>query len=304
MILLKKLKRIIRNRKINDIQFLNKYFENMNKSLELNEVLQINVETYNVRRNKIINKYICPLNYFLLFLDTIFVRIAPKLSLTKKLYFKITKGRGRVLSKAETLGRLYSCGFELVKEEYKNDKIYFTVKKVKEPEYDMNPSYGFLIKLNRIGYKGKKIEVYKFRTMRPYSEYLQEYIYKKNQLKSDGKIKDDFRISPYGKILRKFWLDELPMIINLIRGEMKIVGVRPLSEHYFSLYSKELQSLRIKSKPGLIPPFYVDLPKNLDEIMESELKYLNFYMKNPLKTDFIYFFRAIFNILFRRKRSS
>ena len=93
LILLKKLKRISRNRKINDIQFLNKYFENMNKSLELNDVLQINVETYNVRRNKIINKYIYPLNYFLLFLDTIFVRIAPKLSLTKKLYFKITKGR-------------------------------------------------------------------------------------------------------------------------------------------------------------------------------------------------------------------
>ena len=44
----------------------------------------------------------------------------------------------------------------------------------------MNPSYGFLIKLNRIGYKGKKIDVYKFRTMRPYSEYLQEYIYKKS----------------------------------------------------------------------------------------------------------------------------
>ena len=40
---------------------------------------------------------------------------------------------------------------------------------------------------------------------------------------------------------------------------MKIVGVRPLSEHYFSLYDKDLQEKRIKVKPGFIPPFYVDL---------------------------------------------
>lgn len=295
---------IIRDKRINDIQYLNKYFEKINSNLTDGGLFKGNVETYTVRYNRIKNKFFFPINYIHLLIDTLLVRIAPKLSFTKKLYFIITRGKGRVLSKAETYGRLYSCGFELLEEEYKNNKVFFTVKKVGDPTFDMTPSYNFLIKLNRIGFKGKTFKVYKLRTMRPYSEYLQEYIYKKNNLKTGGKIKDDFRISPFGKILRKFWIDELPMIINLIKGEMKIVGVRPLSKHYFSLYNKELQSLRIKSKPGLIPPFYVDLPKSLDEIMESELKYLSLYKKNPFKTDFIYFFKSVFNIIFKRKTSS
>jgi lipopolysaccharide/colanic/teichoic acid biosynthesis glycosyltransferase len=229
--------------------------------------------------------------------------VAPKLRITKNLYFNITKGKGRVLSKAETYGRLYSCGFKIVEEEYKNNKIYFTFKKVKEPSFPKKPSYGFLIKLKRVGKDGKPIKVYKLRTMRPYSEYLQEYVFQKNNLQDGGKIKNDFRISPYGKVFRKLWLDELPMFYNFFKREMKLVGVRPLSAHYFSLYSTELQTLRIKTKPGLIPPFYADMPVTLEEIMASEMKYLKAYEKRPLHTDFSYFFRAIRNILIKRKRS-
>ena len=192
---------------------------------------------------------------------------------------------------------------KLITEEYKNDKIYFTFKKVKEPLYPKNPSYGFLIKLKRVGKDGKFIKVYKLRTMNPYSEYLQEYVFQKNKLKDGGKIKDDFRISPEGKILRKFWIDELPMIFNLLKGEMKLFGVRPLSQHYFSLYTKELQELRVKTKPGLIPPFYVDMPVTLEEIIASEIKYLKAYQKRPYSTDFTYFFKSVYNILLKRKRS-
>ena len=147
-------------------------------------------------------------------------------------------------------------------------------------------------------------KVYKLRTMHPFSEYLQEYVYNKNQLKEGGKIKNDFRISPEGRIFRKFWIDELPMFINFFKGEMKLVGVRPLSEHYFSLYTKELQTLRTKTKPGLIPPFYVDMPTTLEEIMASEIKYLKAYKKRPYYTDFIYFFKSLYNILIKNKRSS
>jgi len=56
-------------------------------------------------------------------------------------------------------------------------------------------------------------------------------------------------------------------------------------------------------KPGLIPPFYKDLPKTLEEIIESERNYLNLYAKNPLRTDIKYFFAAMYNILFKRARS-
>ena len=232
------------------------------------------------------------------------MRVFPKLWLTKNIYFNITKGKGRVLSKAETYGRLYSCGFEILVEEYKNDKIYFTVKKVKDPSYDENPSYGFLIKLKRVGKNNKPIMVYKLRTMRPYSEYLQEYVFSKNDLQEGGKIKDDFRISSHGKFLRKYWLDELPMLYNLLKGEMKLVGVRPLSPHFFSLYTKELQELRTQFKPGFIPPFYVDLPKTMDEIMESEKKYLNLCKKSEFKVDLKYFLLAFKNVLFKGVRSS
>jgi hypothetical protein len=79
--------------------------------------------------------------------------------------------------------------------------------------------------------------------------------------------------------------------------------VRPLSLHYFNLYSKELQKRRIKYKPGLIPPFYADKPETLEEIMSSEIKYLDAYDKHPFFTDFKYFFRAIFNIIFKKYRS-
>jgi len=295
---------IVKKELINDVRFLNKYFEQINESLRLGGIFKGNVETYSVRSSRILKKYPLPFNRIYLFVDIFSVRISPKLPFIKRLYFNITKGKGRVLSKAETYGRLYSCGFEIVDEEYKNNKIYFTAKKIKEPLYPKSPSYGFLIKLKRVGKNGKPIKVYKFRTMHPFSEYLQEYVFKKNNLQDGGKIKDDFRISPEGRFLRKFWLDELPMFYNFFKGEMKLVGVRPLSQHYFSLYTKELQEMRVKTKPGLIPPFYVDMPVTLEEIIASELKYLKSYQKRPYHTDFSYFFKSLYNILIKRKRSS
>ena len=129
------------------------------------------------------------------------------------------------------------------------------------------------------------------------------HMIKKNRLAKGGKIKDDDRITFYGKFLRKYWIDEFPMIINFIKGELKLVGVRPLSQDYFSRYPKDLRELRIKTKPGLIPPYYADLPITFDEICESERIYLNLYFKNHFKTDFIYFFKAVSNILLKRKRS-
>ena len=68
--------------------------------------------------------------------------------------------------------------------------------------------------------------------------------------------------------------EQYRMMINLFKGEMKLVGVRPLSPHYFSLYKKELQRMRIHYKPGLLPPFYADMPRTFDEIEQSELRYL------------------------------
>ena len=140
--------------------------------------------------------------------------------------------------------------------------------------------------------------------MHPYAEYLQAYIFDQNSLEEGGKFKNDFRVSTIGKIMRKFWLDELPMLVNWLQGDMKLVGVRPLSKHYYNLYKKELQQRRVEYKPGLVPPFYADMPKTLEEIMESETKYLDAYDKSPLFTDIRYFFRAFWNIIVKKARSA
>jgi lipopolysaccharide/colanic/teichoic acid biosynthesis glycosyltransferase len=294
---------IINIAKLNDIRYINKFIEAINAKLPLGGIFIGCAETKEQRKKRILKKYPFIFNYIYYFFDFIFKRVFPKFYFTKKIYFFLTKGHNRVLSKAEILGRLYSCGFELIRGAEINKLYFFVVHKVRKPYFDTNPTYGPFIKLRRIGKNGQIIKVYKFRTMHPYSEYLQEYIYSRHNLDQGGKFKNDFRVSTLGRIMRKFWIDELPMLINLLKGQLKIVGVRPLSEHYFSLYNKELQKRRIKYKPGLIPPFYADLPKTLDEIMASEIKYLDQYDKHPLITDIKYFFKAIFNIFFRHARS-
>ncbi len=294
---------IINLRRINDIRRINKFFESVNSKLPDNGIFIDSVETYVSRKARILRKSFFPVNWIHYTYDVIVTRVFPKLPVFKQIYFSITKGRNRVLSRAETYGRIISCGFEIIETRDIGDVQYFACKKITEPFFPDNPTYGALIKLRRHGKDGELFSVYKLRTMHAYSEYLQEFVYKTSKLQEGGKFKDDFRITTEGKFFRKFWLDELPMIFNVLKGDMKIVGVRPLSSHYFNLYTDELKEERVKHKPGLIPPFYVDMPKTLDEIMESEMKYLKAYSKHPFITDLKYFFKAWTNIIFRKARS-
>ena len=299
----RELNAIVNLKRINDVRYLNKFFETINELLPNNGIFIGCAETKNLRKKRILNKFPPVLNYIYYTLDFIVKRILPKLPITKKIYFGLTQGHNRVLTKSEILGRLYSCGFEIIKDQPINNLFYFAVRKTKAPFYDNNASYGPLINIQRIGKNGKIIRVYKFRTMHPYSEYIQEYMYNENNLAEGGKIMNDIRITTIGKFLRRSWLDELPMLYNLLKGDIKLFGVRPLSQHYFSLYPEDFQKMRIKYKPGLVPPFYSDLPKTLEEIIESEKKYLAKYDKHPLITDFKYFFHAFYNIIFKKARS-
>jgi len=240
---------------------------------------------------------------FYYFLDFPVKRVLPKFGMTKGLYFLITRGENVVLTRAETLGRLISSGFNIIHEDYVDNLCYISCRKNGFPTNGQNPNYGLFVRLKRIGKNGKIINVIKLRTMYPYAEYLQEYVYSNNNLSKGGKFNNDFRISTHGKIMRKLWIDELPMIINVFAGNLKIVGVRPLSRQYYNLYSKELQKKRLRSKPGLIPPFYADLPKTIEDIQESERRYLDAYEKHPFLTDWKYFWLAWYNIIFRKARS-
>ena len=105
------------------------------------------------------------------------------------------------------------------------------------------------------------------------------------------------------RVFRKYWFDELPNLINLFKGEVKLIGVRPVSHKYFNKLSKELQELRVKTKPACIGIHYCTIPKNFDEVIDYEIKYLNQYFKNPILTDLKYFRFFLFNVLFKKVRS-
>lgn len=295
---------IIHFKRINNFKYINKFFEGVNSKLPVGGIFITKVETKDLRKKRLMAKYPPVIRNIYYFFDFILKRVFPKLPVTRKIYYLITKGRNRVLSKTETMGRLYSCGFKIIDERYIGNRLYIVCQKVKEPAFDDDPSYGILYPMKRIGKGGKLIYVYKLRTMHAFSEYLQEYVYEKNSLQEGGKFKDDFRVSKVGKLLRKYWIDELPMIYNVLKGDIKIVGVRPLSRHYLSLYTPELQERRKKTTPGLIPPFYLDLPKTMEEIMASENRYLDQYEKNPLWTDIKYFFRIFYTIISKKASSN
>ncbi len=289
--------------KVNDIRRINKFHQKVNDILDYNELYICCGETLEQRRVRVKNKTLLGFKNLIRILDFFYKRVIPKLPFLKRFYFFITNGQNRVISKTEMLGRLVSCGFEILEYfEYQN-LFYIISKKRSMPDFNLNASYGPIFKMKRIGYKGKVIGVYKMRTMYPYSEYCQDLIIKENKLAKSGKIRNDFRVTTWGRVFRRYWIDELPMFINFFKGEMNLVGVRPLSENYFYRYPKDLQEKRVNFKPGLIPPYYVDLPNNFDEILDSERKYLDKKNINPIKTDVIYFLKAIFNILLKGARS-
>lgn len=102
----------------------------------------------------------------------------------------------------------------------------------------------------RVGRHGKKFKIYKFRSMRVDAEDLLERLLAKNQV--DGpmfKMKDDPRISRVGKFLRKYSLDELPQLFNVLIGNMSLVGPRPPLPREVTKYT-DYDKQRLYVTPG------------------------------------------------------
>ncbi len=295
---------IVNLKRVNDVRWINQLFEITNQNLPVGGVYVGCVETYSLRKARIFNKFPWGINYLYYAMDFTVKRAFPKLPVLKKLYFLLMRGQNRSISMVETFGRLYYAGFKVVEYKTIGSNLYYVAKKVKQVKDLKTPTYGPLLQMRRAGKGGKFINVYKLRSMHAYSEFLQQYVYDLNNLQEGGKIKDDFRITTLGAYLRKSFLDEVPMIYNILRGDIKLVGVRPISAHYLGLYDKELRLMRRMVKPGLVPPFYADMPKTLEEIIDSEKNYIRAYIKAPLKTDLCYFFKAFVNIVFKKARSN
>jgi len=295
---------LINLHRINDVRWINRYFLEVQKTLVNGGFFVGRADTIDTHKKRLFKKY--PKYFRELFYAFHFIlfRLWPKLPGIKKVFFAITKGNNRIISRAEVLGRLYFCGLKVIAEKEMENSLYFIAQKSRTPSLDKNPSYGPFVKFERIGSNGRPIYTYKFRTMHPYSEYLQEYVYEKNKLRKGGKIENDFRVTGLGEFMRKRWLDELPMIYNWIKGELQLVGVRPLTVHYLSLYTKDVREMRKKVKPGLIPPFYADLPETFSEICESERRYLQAFLEEPIKTQWVYFWKTFYNIIIKGARSN
>lgn len=105
---------------------------------------------------------------------------------------------------------------------------------------------------NRAGRSGRSFKMFKFRTMCPDAEARQRVLEQKNQMSGPAfKMKDDPRIFPFGKWLRRMSIDELPQLVNVLRGEMSLVGPRPLPMYEIEKIEKHAQRRRLSVKPGL-----------------------------------------------------
>lgn len=293
-------------RPLHTMENLNQYLYTANEKLDTGAILCCHTMTASLQRMMLEQKYPWGIRTVVVGAHYLWHRVCPKLRLTNKLYYTLTHGKNRTFPRVEVLGRLYRAGFEVIDEQFRYGEFFIVARKAKEPIHDTTPTGSPIIHLRRIGLNGKEIMVHKFRTMYTYSEYIQSYVYQYQHLEKGGKFKDDYRVNFWGSFLRKVWLDELPMVWNMLRGDMKLVGVRPLSRHYFSLYTPEMQELRTKTKPGLLPPFYYDRksPETIEEVQESERRYLEAYLKAPRRTDWRYFWGIVGNIIFHHKKSS
>jgi len=291
---------------LNDAKGINKRFCIVNQKLPDNGRYVCCYRPQSYIKQKILARYPLGINYIVYFFWFLWRRVLPRLLLMSRLYYDLTKGRKRTLSKAEVLGRLYYCGFEVEDIVPMGHIEYVFARRHSQPyEQQQLKVYGPLIKLPRVSKDRKMVSFYKFRTMHPYSEYIQKYVFdSRGGMNIADKSDSDWRITHWGRFLRRYWLDELPMLINWIRGDVKLVGVRPLSQTMFDTYPPDLQDKRTRTKPGLIPPFYIDHPQTFDELCASENKYLDEYFRHPFLTDVRYFFMTLYSIFFRRMHSA
>ena len=129
------------------------------------------------------------------------------------------------------------------------------------------------------------------------TEFLQKNMMDRQDLSSIGKINEDPRITPFGKFIRKFWLDEIPQVFDWLRGEIKLVGIRAMSYAFFEKYPERYKKKYLLVKPGFICPIFNDNNTGFDEIVRIEEKYLDEYLNNPIITDIKLFITTLGMIL-------
>lgn len=140
-------------------------------------------------------------------------------------------------------------------------------------------------KQDRNGLNGKVFHMYKFRSMCMDAEQMHQSLLEKNELDGPAfKLKNDPRVTKVGRFIRRTSLDELPQLVNILKGEMSFVGPRPLPT-YETAQCNDYQKQRLLVKPGLTCYWQCSGRNNVsfDEWIELDLKYIK---EASLWTDF------------------
>ncbi len=149
-----------------------------------------------------------------------------------------------------------------------------------------------IFKQERVGLNGKIFKIYKFRSMINDAE------------KKTGPVwagKNDPRITKVGKFIRKVRIDEIPQMVNVLKGEMSLVGPRPERPYFVEKFAKEIPfyKRRLLVKPGITG--WAQVKHKYDESIEdvkTKLKYDLFYIENmSIRMDLKILFRTVFTVL-------
>lgn len=139
-----------------------------------------------------------------------------------------------------------------------------------------DPKGKIIFKQNRNGKNGEIFKMYKFRSMVHNAEELLISLQEKNEMNGPVfKIKEDPRITKIGKFIRRTSIDELPQLINVLKGDMSLVGPRPPIPREVKQYN-DYQMQRLSVKPGITCIWQVSGRNNIDfdEWVELDLKYI------------------------------
>jgi exopolysaccharide biosynthesis polyprenyl glycosylphosphotransferase len=157
----------------------------------------------------------------------------------------------------------------------------------------MTSSGPILFRQNRVGLNKRQFTMFKFRTMVPNAEELQELLLNRNEMSGPVfKIKNDPRVTAIGRILRKTSIDELPQLLNVVRGEMSLVGPRAMSVRDYEFFDQDWQRRRFSVRPGITCLWQVKGRSSIpfEKWMELDMQYID---KWSLWLDFKILIRTI-----------
>jgi lipopolysaccharide/colanic/teichoic acid biosynthesis glycosyltransferase len=127
-----------------------------------------------------------------------------------------------------------------------------------------------------VGQHGRPLKAYKFRTMVVGADELKPRLAHRNEASGPVfKMRDDPRVTPVGRVLRKFGLDEIPQLWSVLKGDMSLVGPRPVLTYEWEQF-EPWQRRKLSVKPGIICLWHIrGQPRDFDRWLALDLEYID-----------------------------